>query len=75
MGRAYAFRASGEADCAELSEETVINGAPYAAQNANRSGTEEPAVLVDRPEAQISEEIKRRQISLLVHYVSAVRAR
>ena len=75
MGRAYAFRASGEADRAEPSEEIVINGAPYAAQNANRSGTEKPAVLVDRPEAEISYEIKRRQIALLVRYVSAVRAR
>ena len=74
MDRIGTFRASGEAERA-ASDETVINGAPYYAREAIRSGAENPAASVDRPDAQISKEIRRRQISLAVRYVAALRAR
>ena len=74
MGRINTFRASGEAERA-ASDETVINGAPYDADQAIRSGAENPAASVNRPDAPISEEIKRRQVSLAVRYVAALRAR
>ena len=66
MGRINTFRVSGEAEPADSSDETVINGAPYDAHQATRSGAENPGAPVDRPDAQIAEEIKRRQISLAV---------
>ena len=75
MGRTNTFRASGEAERPDPSDETVINGAPYYAHEAIRSGAENPAATVDRPDAPISEEIKRRQVSLAVRYVAALRAR
>jgi hypothetical protein len=75
MGRTDTFGASGEAERPDPSDETVINGAPYYAHEAIRSGAENPAATVDRPDAQISEEIKRRQVSLAVRYVAALRAR
>ena len=69
------FRASGEAKLADPADETVINGAPYDAREAIRSGAEKPATPVDVPDARVAEEIKRRQISLALRYVAAVRAR
>jgi hypothetical protein len=74
MGRINTFRASGEAERADPSDETVINGAPYDAHQAIRSGAENPAASVDRPDAHMAEEIKRRQVSLAVRYVSALRS-
>ena len=68
------FRASGRAEPADPADETVINGAPYDAQKDVRSSPENPAVPGDRPEA-IAEEIKRQQVSAVVRYVAAVRAR
>ena len=70
-----AFRASGEAERADPSDETVINGAPYVAHDAIRSGAETAATPVGAPDARVAEEIKRRQISLALRYVAAVRAR
>jgi len=70
-----AFRASGEAERAAPSDETVINGAPYDAREAIRSGAETAATPVGAPDARVAEEIKRRQISLALRYVAAVRAR
>jgi hypothetical protein len=70
-----AFRASGEAERAAPSDETVINGAPYDAHEAIRSGAEAAATSVGAPDARVAEEIKRRQISLALRYVAAVRAR
>src|ERR1700674_1070800 len=61
MARINIFRAWGEAERAEPSDETVINGAPYDADKAIRSGAEHPTPLVDRPDPQIAEEIRRRQ--------------
>ena len=75
MGWINIFGASGEAEPADPWAETVINGAPYALHKAIRSGAEKPAATADRPDAHVAEEIKRRQISLAVHYVAAVRAR
>jgi hypothetical protein len=74
MGMINTFGVSGEAERADPSDETVINGAPYDDQ-AIRSGAENPAASVDRPDAPISKEIKRRQVSLTVRYVAALRAR
>jgi hypothetical protein len=75
MDRIDTLRASGKGERADPSDETVINGAPYDAHEAIRSGAENPAAPVDRRDAQISEEIKRRQVSLAVRYVAALRAR
>ena len=75
MGRTNTFWASGEAERPDPSDETVINGAPYDGDQAIRSGAENPAASVDRPDAPIAEEIKRRQVSLTVRYVAALRAR
>jgi methylaspartate ammonia-lyase len=74
MSRINTFGPSGEAERADL-DETVINGAPYDGDQAIRSGAENPGVSVDRPDAPIAEEIKRRQVSLAVRYVAALRAR
>jgi hypothetical protein len=56
---------------------SMANGtpSPYNAHKAIRSGTENPATPIDAPAAVITEEIKRRQISLALGYVAAVRAR
>ena len=75
MSRINTFRAPGEAKLADPADETVINGAPYDAHKAIRRGAEDPATHVDAPDARITEEIKRRQISLALRYVAAVRAR
>jgi hypothetical protein len=71
----FRFRASGEAKPADPWDETDINGAPYDAHKAIRSSPENTAAPGDRPDAQIAEEIKRRQISLAVRYVATLRAR
>jgi hypothetical protein len=75
MDRIDTFRASAEAERADPSDETVINGAPYDAHQAIRSGAANPTAPVDRPHAQIAEEIKRRQISLAVRYLTTLHAR
>jgi hypothetical protein len=75
MSRIDTFRASGEAEPADPSDETVINGVPYDAHEAIRRGAETAATPVGAPDARVAEEIKRRQISLALRYVAAVRAR
>ena len=72
MGWNSRFGASGEAESGDPVDETVINGAPYDAHKAVRSSPQSPAAPGD---AHIAEEIKRRQISLVVRYVAAVRTR
>lgn len=69
------FRGSGKDEPADPQDETVINRALYNAHKAIRSSAENAAAPGDSPDAQIAQEIKRRQISLVVLYVSAVRAR
>ena len=75
MGWINIFGVSGAAEPADPWDEAVINGARYDAHTAIRGGAEKPAGPVDRQNAQLAEEIKRRQISLAVRYVAAVRAR
>ena len=76
MSRINTFRASGDAEPADSADQTVIHGAPpYDAHITIRSGAENPATPIDAPDARIGEEIKRRQISLALRYVAAVRAR
>ena len=75
MGWISRFRASGKPEPVDPWDETVINCAPYDAHKPIRSSPENPAVPGDRPDAHMAEEIKRRQVSLAVRYVAAVRAR
>jgi hypothetical protein len=75
MGWISRFRASGKRELADPWNETIINGAPYNAHKAIRSSPENAAAPSDSPAAQIAEEIKRRQLSLVGRYVAAVRAR
>ena len=65
------FRASGRAEPADPTDETVINGAPYDAPKEIRY----PAAPGDPSDANITEEIRQRQVSALVRYVAAFRAR
>ena len=58
---------------ADPADETVINGVPFDPQNASRSGRE--ILAAKRDGDREAEEIKRRQISAVVRYVAAVRAR
>jgi hypothetical protein len=55
-------------------DETVINGVPYDADKAIRSGAERPATPVYAPNAPIVDEIKRRRIWLAMRYVASLRA-
>jgi hypothetical protein len=68
------FRGSGETEPADPADETVINGAPYRARKDIRSSPPKPAAPGNRPEA-VAEEIKRQQLSAVVRYGAAVRAR
>ena len=65
----------GEGAPADPCDETVINGAPYDARTAIPGEAAKAAAPVDRLDAQIAEDIKRRQIALAVQYVAKVRAR
>ena len=69
------FRASGRAEPADPTDETVINGAPYDAQKEIRNSPRYPAAPGDPSDAGIAEEIRQRQVSALVRYVAAFRAR
>jgi hypothetical protein len=66
-----ASRVFGTAESADPSVETAENSAPNAAREALRSNIEDS---VGRPEAQISEEIRQRQIVLITRYVTMARA-
>jgi hypothetical protein len=57
-------------------DETIVNGAPYEGRLAEqdtliRGSPEAPTVADDHT----AEEIKRRQVSLALRYIMAVRAR
>ena len=69
------FRASGRAEPADPADETVINGAPYDAQREIRDSSRYPAAPGDPSDAGVAEEIKQRQVSALIRYVAAFRAR
>jgi hypothetical protein len=74
MGWISRFLGSGEVGPAEPWSETIINGAPYDARKAIRSIAHNPSAPGYGPDPHIAEEIKRRQVSLAVRYVMAVRA-
>ena len=69
------FRGSGKDQPADPRDETVIDGALDNTRKVIRSSSENAAAPGDSPDPQIAHEIKRRQISLVVRYVSAVRGR
>ena len=69
------FRASGRAEPADPTDETVINGAPYDAQKEIRNSPQYSAAPGDSSDAGIAEEIRQRQVSALVRYVATFRAR
>jgi hypothetical protein len=52
----------------------LFNGAPYHGRKAIRSIAHDPSAPGYGPDPHVAEEIKRRQLSLLVRYVMAVRA-
>jgi len=66
------FSPSDAVAAADAGDVTIINGAPYDG-GGSRSVAETPA-LPDRPDPRLSEEIKRRQVALLLRYVVAIRA-
>ncbi len=70
MGWMNRLRSSGVAGRVDPLDETVINGEPY---DPYRGAPKSAAAL--GPEAEIPEEVKRRQTALLVRYITAVRAR
>jgi hypothetical protein len=67
------YRGSRQAEPADPADETVINGAPYDARKENR-GSQNPATPGYRSEV-VAEEIRRQQLSAVVRYVAAMRAR
>ena len=74
MGRIItllARRVFGAVAPADPSGETAIHIAPNAARKGLRSNMEDP---VGRPEAKLTDEIRRRQIVLITRYVTMARA-
>ena len=69
------FRASGKAEPAVPRGETAIHSVQYDARNAIWSGPESAPAPSESLGGEIPEEIKRRQVSLALRYVMAVRAR
>jgi hypothetical protein len=75
MGWISRFRVSGNAEPVVPWYETGTNGTPYYSQETIRRIPENPAAPGAPEDAQIAGEIKRRQVSLAIRYVAAVRAR
>ncbi len=71
----FSFRTLGLGEQADHCDETANNGVPDDARNPVRSGAKKPTAPVELLHPNITDEIKRRQISLAVHYAAAVRAR
>ena len=71
MGWTSRFRVSGDAKPVGARDESIINGAPYLGPEASRSEPKKPVADDDHA----AEEIKRRQVSLVVRYVTTMRAR
>lgn len=71
MGWSNRFRVSSDARPAGSGDEAILNSAPYLGLGAGRSGSKNPEAGSD----PAAEEIKRRQVSLVVRYVAAIRAR
>jgi hypothetical protein len=70
MGWMHLWRSSREAEWADSLDETVINSSQH---DPRRAGASSAAGF--GPDAEIPEEIKRRQTSLMVSYIMALRAR
>jgi hypothetical protein len=75
MGWLSRFGASEKVETADRWNRTVIDGARYDAHKGTRKGSESSPVPGDCGDPHIAEEIKRRQVSLALRYVAAVRAR
>jgi hypothetical protein len=75
MGWLGRFGSSEKVETADRRNETVIDGAPHDAHKATRKGSESSPVPGDCGDPHIAEEIKRRQVSLALRYVAAVRVR
>lgn len=71
MGWTSRSRVSGDAKPVGAGDETIMNGAPYLGAEASRSEPKTPVAVGDHA----AEEIKRRQVSLIVRYVTTMRAR
>ena len=69
------FPASREAEPAAARRETASHDQPYDTHNAIRGSSENAAAASELRGGEIPEEIKRRQVSLALRYVLAVRAR
>ena len=66
------FSASGRSAPAAPRDETVVNGVRHDAGDATPSGEQN---LFARPDVHIADEVMRRQVALITHYVTTVRAR
>jgi hypothetical protein len=75
MGWISRFRESGDTEPANPWDETVINHAPYDPYKVIRGGVEHGAAASTAQNANIPEEVKRRQVSLAVRFIAAMRAR
>jgi hypothetical protein len=75
MGWISRFHESRDTEPANPWDETVINNAPYDPYKVIRSGVEHRAAASAPQNANFAEEVKRRQISLVVRYIAAMRAR
>ncbi|HEY7944250.1 MAG: hypothetical protein ACHP7M_09995 [Burkholderiales bacterium] len=62
MSWIMAVRAAADTEAANPWDETVINGAPYDACKAIRPAAANPGPVVERPDTQFAEELKRRQL-------------
>ena len=67
------FSPSDAAAAANTSEVTGTNGALYP--DGGIPGVVETRVAPDGPDPRVSEEVKRRQVALLLRYVMAIRVR
>ena len=75
MGWISKIRKSMDAEPANSEDDTIINDASYDAYKGVQSGVEEFAPPTSQQNSNIADEVKRRQISLALRYVAAVRAR
>jgi len=74
MGWISRFRESRDTEPANPWDETVIN-APYDPHKVIEGGIEHVVPASAPQNENIAEEVKRRQVSLAVRYIAAVRAR
>jgi hypothetical protein len=70
MGWTSRFRVSGDAKPDGSADEAIVNRAPYLGPEASRCDPKNSVAIGDHA----AEEIKRRQVSLVVRYVTTMRA-